>query len=37
MTKKEIRQYFKAKRLAIDSRERLKMDDLLLLQFQQYL
>jgi 5-formyltetrahydrofolate cyclo-ligase len=35
MTKKELRNIYKEKRNAIHSKERLKMDDLLLLQFQQ--
>lgn len=35
MTKAELRKEYKAKRLAIDGRERLRLDDLLLLQFQQ--
>lgn len=36
MTKQELRRLYKSKRAGIDSRERLKMDDLLLLQFQQF-
>lgn len=35
MTKQEIRSVYKAKRAAIDPRQKLKLDDLLLLQFQQ--
>lgn len=34
MTKQELRQTYKAKRLSIDPRERMKMDDLMLIQFQ---
>jgi len=34
MTKKELRTKYKAKRLAISEKERLKLDDLLLIQFQ---
>ncbi len=34
MTKKELRKIYKKKRLAIDSKEKLKLDDLLLIQFQ---
>jgi len=36
MTKKEIRQIFKAKRQAISDQEKLKLDDLLLIQLQQF-
>ena len=36
MTKKEIRQLFKAKRQNISDQEKLKLDDLLLIQFQQF-
>lgn len=36
MTKQELRKTYKAKRLALSSKERLKLDDLLLLQFQQF-
>jgi len=35
MTKKELRKIYKEKRLAISSRDKLKMDDLLLINFQQ--
>lgn len=35
MTKQELRQQYRAKRLALDARDRLRLDDLLLLQFQQ--
>ncbi|MBN9297433.1 MAG: 5-formyltetrahydrofolate cyclo-ligase [Filimonas sp.] len=35
MTKQELRNLYKQKRNAIDSKERLKLDDLLLIQFQQ--
>jgi 5-formyltetrahydrofolate cyclo-ligase len=36
MTKQELRQLYKSKRRELDSRERLRYDDLLLLQFQQF-
>ncbi len=36
MTKQELRHEYKIKRAAIDGRERLRLDDLLLLQFQQF-
>ncbi len=36
MTKKELRQVYKQKRLDISSKERLKLDDLLLLQLQTF-
>jgi 5-formyltetrahydrofolate cyclo-ligase len=36
MTKNELRQLYKTKRSQLDARERLRMDDLLLLQFQQF-
>ncbi|MBA4197441.1 MAG: 5-formyltetrahydrofolate cyclo-ligase [Chitinophaga sp.] len=35
MLKKELRNIYRAKRNAIDSKEKLKLDDLMLLQFQQ--
>lgn len=35
MTKKELRKVYKEKRLSISSKDKLKLDDLLLLQFQQ--
>jgi 5-formyltetrahydrofolate cyclo-ligase len=35
MTKTELRKYFKQERRGIDPREKLKMDDLLLIKFQQ--
>ena len=35
MTKKELRNIYREKRIAISSKERLKLDDLLLIQFQQ--
>ena len=35
MTKKELRQVYKEKRAALTERERLRLDDLLLIQFQQ--
>jgi len=36
MTKQELREQYKTKRTRLDSRERLELDDLLLLQFQQF-
>lgn len=36
MTKKELRKLYKQKRISIDSKEKLKLDDLLLIQFQQF-
>jgi 5-formyltetrahydrofolate cyclo-ligase len=36
MTKIELRKLFKAKRSELDPREKLRMDDLMLLQFQQF-
>jgi len=36
MTKNELRQLYKTKRTQLDPRERLRMDDLMLLQFQQF-
>lgn len=35
MTKKQLRDIYKQKRIAIDSKEKLKLDDLLLIQLQQ--
>lgn len=35
MTKKELREQYRQKRLAITEREKIKLDDLLLIQFQQ--
>jgi 5-formyltetrahydrofolate cyclo-ligase len=35
MTKKELREYYKQKRAALTEKERLRLDDLLLIQFQQ--
>jgi 5-formyltetrahydrofolate cyclo-ligase len=34
MTKKELRKLYKEKRQSISDRDRMKMDDLLLIQFQ---
>ncbi len=36
MTKQDVREIYKQKRLAISSKEKLKLDDLLLLQFQSF-
>lgn len=36
MTKKELRELYKGKRLHLDTRDRLRYDDLMLLQFQQF-
>jgi 5-formyltetrahydrofolate cyclo-ligase len=35
MTKKELREHYRQKRLAITEKEKIKLDDLLLIQFQQ--